>query len=54
MLTLPTQEELDAFRKAADANWHALPLTVYRLLALIDAQNKRIAELLEDNKELHI
>lgn len=30
------------------------PATILTLLSLIDAQNKRIAELLEDNKELHI
>lgn len=103
MLTLPTQEELDKLREAAEAAngwfWETVqgdqfghlnedgsfydigtvdadqygiepedehnsvvlayivmvsPPKVAALLSLIDAQNKRIAELLEDNNELHI
>lgn len=75
MLTLPTQEELDKLKSAAEsvrdlhasnASWNdysvasdlymdlAMPEAILALLTLIDAQNKRIAELLEDNKDLHI
>lgn len=41
-------EEDERYLKAAH------PTAILALLALIDAQNKRIAELVEDNKELHI
>lgn len=51
--TDPTEgTEPDADDVAFLEMWN--PATALALLALIDAQNKRIAELLEDNKELHI
>lgn len=64
----PTQQEmailspaLVALKKyAAEATLWGKPeirveaAAVTAIFALIDAQNKRIAELLEDNKELHI